>query len=94
MLAVADEVHMPAMALRLGGLAINASGKPYDGALSTPAALAASEVVSKVDRALLYALMRYRIAFRPHGGQRQRCLRFTHATDARHSETDGLRPWQ
>ncbi len=64
MLAIAEEEHMPSMALRLAGVAVNDSGKPYEGALYPLPPWRPAEGF-QVDRALLYALMRHESHFDP-----------------------------
>jgi soluble lytic murein transglycosylase len=63
-LAVAEAGHMPSMALRIGGLAVNDNGKPYDGALYPVPPWQPIEGFH-TDRALIYALMRHESHFDP-----------------------------
>jgi soluble lytic murein transglycosylase-like protein len=64
MLALANAEHMPSLALQLGGVAMKTNGTPYDAALY-PLPPWQPEEGFKVDRALLYALIRHESQFDP-----------------------------
>ena len=64
MLALAESTHMPSLALQLGGMATDDNGKPYDAALY-PVPPWQPDGGFKVDRALIYALMRHQSLFDP-----------------------------
>jgi len=64
MLAIAEAGHMPSMALRIGGLAMDDNGKPYAAALYPVPPWQPAEGFN-VDRALIYALMRHESHFDP-----------------------------
>ena len=64
MLAVAEKAHMPSLALQLGSIATNESGKHYDAALYPLPPWQPAQGFN-VDRALLYALMRHESQFDP-----------------------------
>jgi soluble lytic murein transglycosylase len=64
MLALANSEHMPSLALQLGGMATKANGSPYDAALYPLPPWQPVEGF-KVDRALLYALIRHESQFDP-----------------------------
>jgi soluble lytic murein transglycosylase-like protein len=64
LLALADAAHMPALALRLGAIAVNDNGKLYDAALY-PVPTWQPPKGFQVDRALLYAVMRHESQFDP-----------------------------
>ncbi|MGE3623151.1 MAG: lytic transglycosylase domain-containing protein [Bdellovibrionales bacterium] len=64
MLALASAVRMPSLALRLGGVAQRANGEPYDAALYPLPPWQPLEGF-KVDRALIYALIRHESQFDP-----------------------------
>lgn len=63
-LALAEKAHMPSLTLQLGGVATNDNGQLYDAALyPLPPWQPASGF--KVDRALIYALIRHESQFDP-----------------------------
>ncbi|HEU0117784.1 MAG TPA: lytic transglycosylase domain-containing protein [Alphaproteobacteria bacterium] len=64
MLSLAERGHMPALAMQLGGMATDTSGKRYDAALY-PVPPWQPEEGFQVDRALVYALMRRESQFDP-----------------------------
>ena len=64
MLALANAEHMPSLALQLGGVATKANGTPYDAALYPLPPWQPVEGF-KIDRALLYALIRHESQFNP-----------------------------
>lgn len=64
MLALAENDHMPSLALQLGGIATGENGKRYDAALY-PVPPWKPEQGFRVDRALIYALMRRESFFDP-----------------------------
>jgi len=64
MLALASSEHMPSLALQLGGVATRADGSLYDAALYPVPPWRPAEGF-KVDRALIYALMRHESQFDP-----------------------------
>ena len=64
MLALAEQAHMASLAMKLGGLATSADGKPYDAALY-PLPPWQPKGGFHVDRALMYALMRHESHFDP-----------------------------
>lgn len=64
MLALAEKGHMASLAMKLGGLATNDAGKPYDAALYPVPPWQPKEGF-RVDRALMYALIRHESHFDP-----------------------------
>ena len=64
MLAVANAAGMPALSMQLGGIATDTNGKPYDAALY-PLPPWQPEKGFRVDKALMYALMRHESHFDP-----------------------------
>jgi soluble lytic murein transglycosylase len=64
MLALAEAGHMPFLALKLGGMAVNDEGKPYDAALY-PLPPWQPSGGFHVERALIYALIRHESQFDP-----------------------------
>lgn len=64
MLAVSETNHMSSLTLRIGGIATNEDGKPYDAALY-PVPQWQPKDGFHVDRALMYALMRHESHFDP-----------------------------
>lgn len=63
-LALAEMAHMPSLTLQLGGVVTNDNGQPFDAALY-PLPPWQPEGGFKVDRALIYALMRRESQFDP-----------------------------
>lgn len=64
MLALAEKGHMASLAMKLGSLATNEHGKPYDAALY-PLPQWQPKEGFRIDRALMYALMRHESHFDP-----------------------------
>lgn len=64
MLAVADNSHMPTLAMKLGGMVTNDNGKRFDAALY-PVPPWQPDQGFQVDRALMYALIRHESGFNP-----------------------------
>lgn len=64
MLALTEKGHMASLALTLGGMAVNDMGRPYDAALY-PVPPWQPSGGFRVERALIYALMRHESQFDP-----------------------------
>ena len=73
MLALAEKAHMPSLILQLSGVATNDNGQPYEAA-QYPLPPWQPTGGFKVDRALIYALMRHESLFDPEAvSQRGAC---------------------
>jgi soluble lytic murein transglycosylase-like protein len=64
MLALAEKGHMASLAMKLGGMSLDEDGRPYDGALY-PVPRWQPAGGFRVERALIYALMRHESQFDP-----------------------------
>jgi soluble lytic murein transglycosylase len=90
MLTLAEKGHMASLALKLGGMAVNGEGKPYDAALY-PVPSWQPKDGFQVDRALIYALMRHESQFDPLAVSSQGACGLMQLMPATAARIDGTR---